>query len=97
MALRLHNEEEAAAFALAERAEHGGTWVSVHPDRILALRDVHCGEALPDDPKGINCSFTVRYPRSTFYAVARLVREDGRWEIADFHAVSRSRQKAGRD
>lgn len=93
-ALRLEAEKMAAAFALAE---HGGHWVSVHPLPIRGLRDVHCGEALYDDPHGMNCSFTVRYPRSTAFAIARLAREGGRWVIADYHEVRRARGKAGRN
>jgi hypothetical protein len=58
-----------------------------HPDWVS---DVLCGDVLPPEEQSVTCKFTVRYPRSYDYGVAKLVKRE-RWQIAQAMEVSRER------
>jgi hypothetical protein len=57
--------------------------VLVEPYNASAVSDVHCGDVLDEDPGSINCSFTLRYPRTVVFRIARLSERNGRWVITD--------------
>lgn len=63
--------------------------VMVSPRSIKEIADVHCGEALPNEEKAMNCSFTVIYPDKVAYQVAKMSRDRGHWIISEALVVTR--------
>jgi len=57
--------------------------VLIEPYNASAVSDVHCGDALDEDAGSMNCSFTLLYPRTVVFRIARLSEQNGRWVITD--------------
>jgi hypothetical protein len=87
------DENAARTTAIARRPDSDGTSLLVHFVDPDSVSDVICGESLPREPLSITCRFTVRYPGSDAYRMAKLAKNDSRWEIKEALQVTRERPR----
>lgn len=85
-------QDAVTAGEVAASAVETGEIALVHPERVRSIKDVICGERLPDEAPTITCRMTIRYWRTTSYQVAKLVQRDGEWQITSSLAVTRHRR-----
>ena len=94
-AMRAENADKTTA--AAQRPSSDGTILLIHffdPDEVS---EVICGDGTPHEPLTVTCKFTVRYPRSDAYRVAKLVKTGEVWEIREAMQVSRERRNDQRE
>ena len=84
-------ENAAQTQATAERPREDGSILLVHSFDPDGVSDVVCGDVLPPEEQSVMCKFTVRYPRSYAYRVAKLMKRGERWQITQAMEVSRER------
>ena len=85
-------ENAAKTTSIAQRPSSDGSILIVHffdPDDVW---EVICGEGTTREPLTVTCKFTVRYPRSIAYTVARLVKRGEGWEMREAMQVTRERE-----
>lgn len=92
-AVRQRDDEATLQIGNQFRAEAPDRFTMVHMERILRVSQVHCGGALPNDPRSMNCAYRVHYPALTRLEIARLRREDGHWVIGDVRSVTLQRRQ----
>ena len=88
----VRGRDAASAEAAAVEAAAAGEIVMSHGQRIRRIKDVVCGDRLPGDLPTVTCKMTVRYWSADTFQVAKLVRQDGTWRIAEALMVTRSRR-----
>ena len=70
------------------------TMINTQPIRRISR--IVCSDALPNESPGnpttINCAFVIRYWTRDSHTVAKLIYEDGIWEIRDSLSVTRDRR-----
>lgn len=82
----------AAATAAASEARARGEILLFHPRPIQKIKDVICGVGLPVDRPTVACKMTLCYRSAEVFHVAKLVRQDGTWQIVEAMAVARDRR-----
>ena len=93
-AIRQRDDEATLQIGSQFRAETPDNFTMVHMERIVRISQVHCGEALPDDPRAMNCAYRVHYPTHVRLEIARLKRANGRWIIRDGRSVTVRRRQS---
>lgn len=83
--------DTAQAQATSDDAAAEGQVVILHPRPIRRVSDVICGAPAPGEAPTIVCRFTVHYAGHDAYQIARLVRRDEAWEVAETLVVTRNR------
>lgn len=94
----IRDENAAKTTATAQRPPlPGGSILIVHSFDPEEVSEVICGGETPREPLTVTCRFTIRYPRSYQYKVAKLTKKGEVWEIREAMQVSRIRAKGERE
>lgn len=83
--------ERAAAVAASLYGDPGGV-VTVYPERVVRMSQVHCDRSQAGRTASVTCGYRVIYPGATILEVATLSCSDRSWAIREAMAVKVARR-----